>query len=93
MLELGDVSVEPQKLYIAFKSNSNFTDIEVQSNRLKIYLNMKKGTLDDPKGFTQDVSEIGKWGNGDYRMYVDVTSDFDYVISLIKQSYEANRNP
>ncbi len=86
----GGVSVEPKKLYVAFKAPKNFADVEIQRHALKLFINMKKGTLKDPDGITDDVSDIGHWGTGDYRVYMEDDSYFDYIISLIKQSYLAN---
>ena len=82
------VSVEPKKLYIAFKAPKNFADVEVQKHNLKIFINMRKGTLYDPDELTDDVSNIGHWGNGDYRIYLSEENRLDYVIGLLKQSYE-----
>ena len=87
---LNGVVVEPKKLYIAFKAPKNFVDVEVQKHALKLFINMRKGTLEDPDEITDDVSHIGHWGNGDYRVYLNTFSDFDYVLNLIKQSYKAN---
>ena len=84
--------VEPKKLYIAFKSPKNFTDVEIQKNNLKIFINMSKGTLVDPNGIAQDVSDIGHWGNGDYRVYLSEKSKIADIMELIKQSYFANGN-
>ncbi len=83
--------VEPKKFYIAFKAPKNIADVEVQRHNLKITINMSKGTLNDPDDITEDISNKGHWGNGDYRVYLNEDSDFDYIIGLIKQSYEANR--
>ena len=52
---------------------------------------MPKGSLNDPKEFTRDVSNIGHWGNGDYDLTISNEQEIDYVLSLIKQSYE-NKN-
>ncbi len=82
------VSVEPKKLYIAFKAPKNFADVEVQKHNLKIFINMRKGTLYDPDELTDDVSNIGHWGNGDYRIYLSEENRLDYVIGLLKQAYE-----
>jgi predicted transport protein len=49
---------------------------------------MKKGELDDPRGITQDVSEIGHYGNGDYFFRLRPGDDLDYPMTLIRQSYE-----
>ena len=90
--KLDNVIVEPKKLYIAFKSPKNFADVEIQKNNLKIFINMPKGSLIDPNGIAQDVSGIGHWGNGDYRVYLTEISKIAEVMELIKQSYSANRN-
>ena len=90
--KLDNVVVEPKKLYIAFKSPKNFTDVEIQKNNLKIFINMSKGTLVDPNGIAQDVSDIGHWGNGDYRVYLSEKSKIADIMELIKQSYFANGN-
>lgn len=91
ILSLGNVIVEPKKYYIAFKSPKNFTDISIQKYNLVVFINLKKGKLIDPECETTDVSEIGHQGNGDYRMYVSNEDQLDYVISLIKQSYNVNK--
>lgn len=91
ILELDDIDVEVKKLYIAFKGSKNITDIELHKNKLKIYINMKKGTLNDPLNITEDISKIGSWGNGDYRIIINAVDDIDNVIPLIKQSLKVNK--
>jgi len=91
ILQLGDVKVKVTKSYIAFIAATNFTDVEVQKKSLKVHLNMKKGELDDPVGLARDVSAVAHWGNGDYEISVKTDTDLDYVMYLIKQSYERNR--
>ena len=81
------IEVKPQKQYIAFKKdNRNVTDIEIQNSKLKIYINVKTGKLDDPKNLARDVSNIGHWGNGDYEVFVSDTKNLEYILSLIKQT-------
>lgn len=88
---LGDtVEIKPYKIYIAFKSNSNFADVHFQKNQIKIWLNLRKGTLDDPKEITRDVSNVGHYGNGDYEISVKPGDDLDYLMTLISQSYKIN---
>ena len=84
------VEIKPQKLYIAFvKNSSNVVDFEIQKKALKITINLPKGKLEDPRKLARDVSNIGKWGNGDYQIKVENDNDFEYIMSLIKQSYTA----
>jgi len=60
----------------------------VQKTKLKITINLAKGKLDDPENMTRDVSQIGHWGNGDYLVSLYDEGMVDYVMSLIRQSYE-----
>lgn len=88
VLSLGDdIEIRPRKEYLGFIRKTNFVDVQFQSKNLKIFVNLKIGELDDPKGFCRDVSNIGHWGNGDYELKVDDDSDLDYIMFLIKQSY------
>ncbi len=91
ILELDDIDVEAKKLYIAFKGIRNIADIEFHKNKLKIYINMKKDSLNDPLKLTKDISGIGHWGNGDYCIIIDKKDDIDNVIPLIKQSLKVNK--
>lgn len=91
ILELDDIDVDAKKLYIAFKGIRNIADIEFHKNKLKIYINMKRGTLNDPLNITEDISQKGSWGNGDYRIIINNVDDIDNVIPLIKQSLKVNK--
>lgn len=84
---IDGVDVRPQKLYIAFKKdNKNLVDILIQNSGLKIFINVKSGKLDDPKGLARDISKIGHWGNGDYEVHASDTKNLEYILSLIKQT-------
>ncbi len=91
ILELDDIDVEVKKYYIAFKGSRNIVDIEFNKNQLKMDINMKKGTLNDPLSITKDISETGHWGNGDYRMIIENEDDIDNAIPLVKQSLRVNK--
>lgn len=82
-----DIEVKPKKLVIGFNRDKNvFADICLLKNSIKIWVNLKKGELDDPKCLAKDVSQIGHWGNGDYQLQVESDSDLEYIMSLVKQS-------
>lgn len=81
-----DVEIISKKLYIAFKKNKNITDVVIQKKGIKIFINLKKGQLEDSKGLMKDVSETGHWGNGDYETVVVNTNDLEYIMSLVKQA-------
>ncbi len=86
---VGDIEISPKKLYVAFKKDGrNIVDIEIRKSSLKLYLNTKKGTLDDPKKLARDISDIGHWGNGDYVINITDDSNLEYVMSLVKTLFK-----
>lgn len=83
-----DLEIIPQKLYIAFKrGKNNIVSIHLQNKSLKMWINAKKGFLDDPKNITKDVSQLGHWGTGDYEIIVSDSKYLEYIMSLIKQLF------
>lgn len=91
ILGLEDMEVKPLRLYMAFVFNRNVVDIRVQKHELKMWINLHKGELDDPKNLCRDVSEVGHYGNGDYELSVKSDKDKEYVLYLIKQSLNKKR--
>ncbi|WP_228850799.1 DUF5655 domain-containing protein [Aegicerativicinus sediminis] len=90
VLELGDdIEIKFGKQTIGFKANKIFADFIIYDYGIGIMLNMKKGEMNgDFKNLTRDMSKVGHWGNGDYKISVNPDEvDVDYVISLIKESY------
>ena len=70
-LDLGDgIIIRPRKWYIGFVAKTNFTDVLLQKSKIKIWLNLRKGTIDDPRKLARDISNIGHWGNGNYEIVI-----------------------
>ena len=59
------VREECKKLYIAYKTATNFVDVEPQMKGLRLFLNMKFSEINDPRGLCRDVTTLGHHGNGD----------------------------
>lgn len=88
--EFGEIQMNIRKHYIAFKTNMNFVAFDMRRSKLHIFLNLKKD--DDPKKIAKNVHEVGHWGTGNYRITVTDNSNFDYIFSLIKKSFEYTLN-
>lgn len=87
ILNLADnIEIVPRKQQIGFRHNGIICDIHIQKKGLKMWINLKKGNLDDPKKITRDVSETGHWGNGDYELLITDTVNLEYIMSLVKQA-------
>ena len=82
-----DVKREYKKLYIAYKLDTNFADVVVQKQRLRISVNMKFSQVVDPNGICHDITGVGRWGNGDVELFMEHTSAIDRVMEIIEQSY------
>lgn len=89
-----DIKEEPKKYYIAYKLATNFVDIEIHKNMLKIFLNLKSGQLYDPKKFARDLTKpkpVGHWANGDYEIRLESPEYLEETINLVRQSYILNK--
>jgi predicted transport protein len=85
-----DINIKPTAKYIAFIRKKNFVDMVLRKSIIVLYLNMKKGTLNDPQKMAREISGIGHWGNGDYEVKFSESKSIGYILSLIRQSYEMN---
>ncbi|MFO0940700.1 MAG: DUF262 and DUF1524 domain-containing protein [Pirellulales bacterium] len=59
------VTEEFLKLYVAYKAETNFVDLIPQAKRLRLSLNIDFSDINDPKGIARDITNLGRWGNGD----------------------------
>ncbi|PAF31697.1 DUF262 and DUF1524 domain-containing protein [Paenibacillus sp. 7516] len=84
----SSVRMEYKKLYIAFKTTTNFVDIVPQKSRLRLSLNMAFDEINDPQGICKDVSNLGRWGNGDVEIGLSSMDEIENAMFLIKQSFE-----
>ncbi len=84
----ASVREEFKKLYIAYKTTTNFVDIVPQKSRLRLSLNMSFEEINDPKGLCRDVTNLGRWGNGDVEIGISSLSQLDDVMFLIRQAFE-----
>jgi uncharacterized protein with ParB-like and HNH nuclease domain/predicted transport protein len=80
---------EFKKLYVAYKLDTNFVDIVIQKERLRLSVNMKYSDVVDPKGLCKDITNLGRWGNGDVELPLSSLGDLDDVMDIIEQSYQA----
>lgn len=80
---------EFKKLYVAYKIDTNFVDIVFTDRNLKLAINMKFSDVKDPKGICRDMTDIGKWGNGNVEICFSSLADIDDVMYIIEQSFEA----
>jgi uncharacterized protein with ParB-like and HNH nuclease domain/predicted transport protein len=82
------VTEEILKLYVAYKAETNFVDVVPQKSRLRLSLNLHFHELHDPRGLCKDVTNLGRWGNGDAEVGLSKPEDLPYVMGLVRQAFE-----
>jgi predicted transport protein len=82
------VTEEFMKLYVAYKAETNFVDVVPQAKRLRLSINMPFAEINDPKGQCKDVTNLGRWGNGDVEVGLKSLAELPYIMGLVRQSIE-----
>ena len=82
------ISEEVLKLYVAYKAETNFVDVVPQKSRLRLSLNLRFHELHDPRGLAKDVTNLGRWGNGDAEVGLSTLEELPYVMGLVRQAIE-----
>jgi len=59
-----------------------------QAKRLRLSLNLQFHELNDPKGLAKDVTNLGRWGNGDVEVGVTKQEELPYIMGLVRQAFE-----
>jgi len=82
------VTEEFLKYYVAYKAETNFIDVVPQKSRLRLSINLHFHELHDPRGLAKDVTNLGRWGNGDVEVGMSNLDELPYVMGLVRQAFE-----
>jgi len=82
------VSEEFLKLYVAYKAETNFVDVIPQAKRLRLSIKLPFAELKDPRGICRDVTDLGRWGNGDVEVAIADMAELPYIMGLVRQAFE-----
>ena len=82
------ISEEFLKLYVAYKADTNFVDVVPRKSRLRLTLNVRFHELHDPGKIARDVTNLGRWGNGDAEVELSSQEELPYVMGLVRQAFE-----
>ena len=63
-------------------------DVVPQAKRLRLSLNMPYAEINDPRKLTRDITDVGRWGNGDVEIGLSSIEELPYVMGLVRQSFE-----
>ena len=63
-------------------------DVVPLAQRLRLSLNLQFHELHDPRGLAKDVTNLGRWGNGDAEVQLSAMEELPYVMGLVRQAFE-----
>ena len=81
------------KVYVAYKAETNFVDVVPQAKQLRLSINMPFYEIDDSKGICMDVTNLGRWGNGDVEITMNSIEEIPYAMGLVRQAFERQMGP
>ena len=86
--DFDDIKIVPQKHYITFKyDDKNVISVEIQKSKLKIFVNMKKGTINSNDKKLK-INTKGHYGTGEYQYILKPNDSIYDFLSLFNISYE-----
>lgn len=83
------VSETYTKNWVNYSGDERFADVFPMGKGLGVQVVLPKHLLSDPHGLCRDVSQIGRWGTGNFRMIVSTEDLLPSVIGIIRQAFEA----
>jgi predicted transport protein len=78
----------PKKLYVAYRTTQNIVCMEVQKQKLALFLKLDPKVDSGPSGISRDVSQIGHFGTGDLEVTVKNRLDLETTFPFMKQAYD-----
>jgi predicted transport protein len=78
----------PKKLYLAYKISQNIACMEIQKQRVLLFVKLDPKKVAVTKNITRDVTSIGHFGTGSLELSVRTSQDLDLVKPLLEQAYQ-----
>lgn len=79
----------PKKQYIAYRTAQNIVTVELQKQKVYLYVKLDPTVHNGPRGISRDVSAIGHFGTGDLEITLRNLDDFEAAKPWLVKAYEA----
>ena len=77
----------PKKNYIAYKISQNIVCMEVQNQRVLLFLKLNPKDIVDPPVISRDMTGKGHYGTGDFEVAIKDMADFEVAKPFIEMAY------
>lgn len=87
-----DITIHPQKHYMAFRRKRNFASVQIynQKGLIRVYLNIDPDSIELDSARMRDVRQIGHYGTGDLEITIKSKKDIGKLSELIAKSHNAS---
>jgi predicted transport protein len=79
----------PKKFYIAYRTSQNIACLDIQKQKILLFLKLDPKHVKGPPGISRDVSAVGHFGTGDLEITLRKAADFEAAKPYIVQAYQA----
>ncbi|MCA1953919.1 MAG: DUF5655 domain-containing protein [Anaerolinea sp.] len=84
----ADIQEVPKKNYIAYKISQNIVCMELQTQRVLLYLKLNPKEIANPPKNSRDVTDKGRHAPGDFEISVKNMEDFEVAKPYILMAYQ-----
>ncbi|MDD3626868.1 MAG: DUF5655 domain-containing protein, partial [bacterium] len=78
----------PKKFYVAYKISQNFACMEIQKNKILLFLKLDPNSIKNKPSNFRDVSKIGHFGTGDLEITINSDKDIEIAKEYITKAYD-----
>ena len=78
----------PKKHYIAYKISQNIVCMELQKQRVLLYVKLDPEKVELEEGFTRNVTNIGHYGTGNLEISIKSLDELENIKTLLLDAYQ-----
>ena len=78
----------PKKNYVAYKISQNIACMEVQNQRILMFLKLDPKEIDNSPKISRDMTGKGHYGTGDFEIAIKNLTDFEIAKPYIEMAYQ-----
>jgi len=78
----------PKKNYITYKISQNIACVEVQNQRVVLFLKLNPKEIENPPAISKDMTDKGHFGTGDFEISIKSMADFEVAKPFIEMAYQ-----
>jgi len=78
----------PKKNYIAYKISQNIACMEIQNQRVQLFLKLNPKEIEKPPTISRDMTGKGHYGTGDFEIAIKNMADFEVAKPFIEMAYQ-----